>query len=129
MTEKKSKMKVLIVEDDPFISDIYVVELESRGYKVELAVDGEDAMSKINKGHYALVVLDLLMPKKDGFQVLTEIKNNPNLKMPVIVLSNLGRKEHISKAMDMGAADYLIKTQFTPQEVVEKIDQVIQENK
>ena len=128
MTAKENKVKVLIVEDDPFISDIYVVELESKGFKVDLAVDGEDAMKKLTKDHYSLVVLDLLMPKKDGFQVLSEIKANPNLKTPVLILSNLGRKEHISKAMDMGAADYLIKTQFTPQEVVKKIEEIIDEN-
>jgi DNA-binding response OmpR family regulator len=125
MAGKKQKVKILIVEDDPFISDIYSVELENKGYEVVLAVDGEEAMQKINSGAFSLVLLDILMPKKDGFSVLNEIKANPNLKTPVIVLSNLGRKEDISKALDMGASDYIIKTQYTPQEVVDKIESVL----
>jgi len=128
MPDQEKKIKVLIIEDDPFISDIYVVEMENQGFDVELAIDGEDAIKKLNENHYSIALLDLLMPKKDGFAVLTEINSNPNLKVPVIVLSNLGRKEHISKALDMGASDYIIKTQFTPQEVVDKVKAVLKKN-
>jgi DNA-binding response OmpR family regulator len=125
----KKKLKILIVEDDPFISDIYVVELESKGYEVEVVSDGEKAIKEIEKKENDLILLDILMPIKDGFSVLGEIKSNPSLKIPVIVLSNLGRKDHIKKAIDMGAADYIIKTQFTPQEVVKKIEEVAKKNK
>ncbi|MBD3244573.1 MAG: response regulator [Candidatus Moranbacteria bacterium] len=122
-----SKRKILIAEDDPFISEIYLTDLETKGYQVEIATDGQQAIEKLNSGPYSLVLLDILMPKKDGFAVLSEINANPNIEIPVIVLSNLGRKEHISKALDMGAQDYIIKTQFTPQEVVDKIEKVLKE--
>ena len=122
--------KVLIVEDDPFISDIYMVELENQGYEVELAPNGEKAMEKLNKDSFDLMLLDILMPQKDGFAVLKELKDNPNFKMAVIVLSNLGKKEHIEKAIELGANDYIIKTQFTPQEVLGKIKEIfLEQNK
>ena len=129
MIAKKLK-KVLIVEDDPFISDIYMVELENQGYEVELAPNGEKAMEKLNKDSFDLMLLDILMPQKDGFAVLKELKDNPNFKMAVIVLSNLGKKEHIEKAIELGANDYIIKTQFTPQEVLGKIKEIfLEQNK
>ena len=122
--------KVLIVEDDPFISDIYMVELENQGYEVELAPNGEKAMEKLNQDSFDLMLLDILMPQKDGFAVLKELKDNPNFKMAVIVLSNLGKKEHIEKAIELGANDYIIKTQFTPQEVLGKIKEIfLEQNK
>ena len=122
--------KVLIVEDDPFISDIYMVELENQGYEVELAPNGEKAMEKLNQDSFDLMLLDILMPQKDGFAVLKELKDNPNFKMAVIVLSNLGKKEHIEKAIELGANDYIIKTQFTPQEVIGKIKEIfLEQNK
>ncbi|MEA3273192.1 MAG: response regulator transcription factor [Patescibacteria group bacterium] len=123
MISKKLK-KVLIVEDDPFISDIYMVELENQGYEVDLAPDGDKAMEKLNQNSFDLMLLDILMPQKDGFAVLKELKDNPNFKMAVIVLSNLGKKEHIEKAIELGANDYIIKTQFTPQEVISKIEEI-----
>ena len=129
MIAKKLK-KVLIVEDDPFISDIYMVELENQGYEVELAPNGEKAMEKLNQDSFDLMLLDILMPQKDGFAVLKELKDNPNFKMAVIVLSNLGKKEHIEKAIELGANDYIIKTQFTPQEVLGKIKEIfLEQNK
>jgi DNA-binding response OmpR family regulator len=129
MIAKKFK-KVLIVEDDPFISDIYMVELGNQGYEVELAPNGEKAMEKLNQDSFDLMLLDILMPQKDGFAVLKELKDNPNFKMAVIVLSNLGKKEHIEKAIELGANDYIIKTQFTPQEVIGKIKEIfLEQNK
>lgn len=116
--------KVLIVEDDPFISDIYMVELENQGYAVELAFDGEEAVKKISQNPFDVMLLDILMPRKDGFAVLKEIKNNPNFETAVIVLSNLGKQEQIERALDLGANDYIVKTQFTPQEVIGKIKEI-----
>ncbi len=87
-------------------------------------------MEKLNQDSFDLMLLDILMPQKDGFAVLKELKDNPNFKMAVIVLSNLGKKEHIEKAIELGANDYIIKTQFTPQEVIGKIKEIfLEQNK
>lgn len=124
MTEKKQK-KIIIVEDDPFIADIYLVELENNGYDVDVTANGQEAINKIKSQSYDLMLLDILMPQKDGFAVLNEIKANPDLELDVIVLTNLAGDDYIKKAMDLGAKDYIIKTQFTPKEVLEKIKEIL----
>lgn len=127
--EAENEKKILVVEDDPFISDIYVMELENQGYKVSVVNDGEEATDILRNNYFEVILLDIIMPKKDGMTVLSEIKANPSLtKIPVLILSNLGRKETMKKALDLGAEDYIIKTQFTPQEVVKKVKSII-ENK
>ncbi|MBU2025488.1 MAG: response regulator [Patescibacteria group bacterium] len=124
MNEKKAK-KIIIVEDDPFIADIYLVELENNGYDVEITKDGQEALEKIKNQKFDLMLLDILMPQKDGFAVLNEIKANPNLDLEVIVLTNLAGDDYIKKAMDLGAKDYIVKTQFTPKEVLRKIKEIL----
>ncbi|MBD3238719.1 MAG: response regulator [Candidatus Moranbacteria bacterium] len=119
------KRRILIVEDDPFISSIYLTGLQNKGYEVDVVNDGQQAIEKLANTPYSLILLDLLMPKKDGFSVLTDLEANPNINVPVIVLTNLGRKEHISKAMDMGAKDYIIKSQYSTDEVIERIENVL----
>jgi len=117
--------KILIVEDDPFIADIYLMELENKGYSAEIAGDGEDAMKRIKSHPYDLILLDIMLPKKDGFSVLSELRSNSTIKTPVVILSNLGQQADIKKAMSLGADDYIIKTHFTPREVLEKIEQLL----
>jgi len=122
--------KVLIVEDDPFIADVYVLKLESEGYDVETAEDGLIGLKKIKQKKYDIILLDILMPNMDGFKVLEQIKMNPEVsKIPVVILTNLSQKKDIQKGLDLGATDYIIKTKFTPSEVVKTINKVLETNK
>ena len=124
MTDKKAK--VLIVDDDAFLSGIYATKLELEGFEVVSARDGEDGLKAAAKEMPDLILLDVLMPKLDGFEVLKRLKADAAVKaIPVIMLTNLGQKEDIEKGMQEGAADYLIKAHFVPAEAVEKIKKVL----
>ncbi|MBI2058083.1 MAG: response regulator [Candidatus Yanofskybacteria bacterium] len=113
--------KILIAEDEDILLNVLKDRFEAEGWEVTLAKNGEEAVVAINKSKFDLVLLDLLMPKKDGFEVLKEVKGNPELKsLPIIVLSNLGGDEDIKKAMALGANDYYVKTQHPMSEIVEK---------
>ena len=113
---------VLIVEDESFLTMALKDNLITEGCTVDVAEDGSEAIEKIRKKKPDLILLDILMPKKDGFYVLGEIKNNPEWKLiPVIVLSNLGEDITIKRALEMGADDYFVKSQHTIQEVIEKV--------
>lgn len=119
--------KVLIVEDDPFIADVYVLKLESEGYSVETAEDGILGLEALKKKKFDVVLLDILMPNMDGFKVLEQIKKNPTISQtPVIILTNLSQKKDIQKGIELGASDYIIKTKFTPTEVVKTIAKVLE---
>jgi DNA-binding response OmpR family regulator len=120
------KVKVLIVDDDAFLSGIYATKLEIDGFLVSTARDGEEGLKAAMKDKPDLILLDVLMPKLDGFEVLKKLKSDPDLKaVPVIMLTNLGQKEDIEKGIQDGAADYLIKAHFVPAEAVEKIKKVL----
>ncbi|MBP6889687.1 MAG: response regulator [Candidatus Moranbacteria bacterium] len=113
---------VLIVEDDPFYSSIYKTKVEKEGISSVLVHDGEAALKAIREKRPAVIVLDLIMPGKDGFQVLEELKASGLLKdIVVLVLSNLSQNEDIKRVMDLGATEYLIKSNVPLQEVVAKI--------
>ncbi|MBP7811723.1 MAG: response regulator [Candidatus Moranbacteria bacterium] len=119
MSEEKY---VLIVEDDPFYSSIYKTKVEKEGLRSVLVHDGAAALQAIRKERPAVVVLDLIMPGKDGFQVLQELKADPAFKdLVVLVLSNLSQDEDIKRVMGMGATEYLIKSNVPLQEVIMKI--------
>ncbi|MDP3778971.1 MAG: response regulator [bacterium] len=114
--------KILIVEDEEFLIRALKDNLESEGCSVDTAANGEEAVEHIKKMKPDIILLDLLMPKKDGFYVLEEIKKNSDWKLiPVIVLSNLGGDADIKQALAMGANDYFIKSQHPIEEVIEKI--------
>jgi len=117
---------ILVVEDDTFLENLIVQRLKNEGFKVEWFPEGKAALEFLKKTIPVLVVLDLLLPGLDGFQILQEIRADPRLKeLPVIVLSNLGEQEHISRAKMLGADDYLVKAHFTLGEIVEKINKLI----
>lgn len=119
MSEEKY---VLIVEDDPFYSNIYKTKIEKEGLAAVLAGDGEKALKVAMEKKPALVVLDLIMPGKDGFQTLVEMRADPNLKdIPVVVLSNLSQEEDIKRVMDLGAKEYIIKSNVPISELIQKI--------
>ncbi len=119
-------MKIVIVEDEEILIKVLKEKFEKEGFKVSLAADGVEAMSVIKKVKPEAVLLDLVLPKKDGFEVLEELKSNGDLKMiPVIILSNLGQDEEIKRALQLGAVDYLVKTQHPINEVVEKVKAIL----
>lgn len=117
---------ILIVEDDKFLRDLIVRKLTREGYKVSEAIDGEEGLKKIKAEKPGLVLLDLILPGVDGFEVLAAIKNSPELlKIPVLIISNLGQEEDVKRALGLGAVDYIIKAHFTPNEIVEKVKSII----
>lgn len=118
MPEKK---KILIVEDDQFLHKILVTKIKAAGFDFISAYDGEDALKKVEKLP-DLILLDLILPQMSGFEFLSEIKGNPKFKnIPVIVLSNLGQEEDLERAKSLGAQDYLVKANFSMDEVMKKI--------
>lgn len=117
---------ILIVEDDEFLRNLLNTKLSSEGFKVTFAIDGQEGIKKIKDEKPSLILLDLLLPLVDGFEVLESAKNNADTKsIPVIILSNLDRKEDIDKGLKMGAIDYIIKSQFTIEEIIKKIKQAV----
>lgn len=123
----EDKKKVFIVEDDEFLRSLNAKKLEGEGYEVAVAVDGPSAITSIPQVLPDLIFLDLLLPGgKDGFDVLSAIKADEKTKnIPVIVFSNLGQKEDIEKARALGAQDFLVKANFTLDDVVLKIKEVL----
>jgi two-component system, OmpR family, alkaline phosphatase synthesis response regulator PhoP len=116
------KKKILLAEDDKFISRAYEDGLGKAGFEVVVANDGGEAIAKVKSEKPDIVLLDLIMPTKNGFEVLEELKLDPDLsKIPVVVLSNLGQDSDVKKSKDLGAVDYLVKSNFSMKEVIEKI--------
>ena len=106
-------MKIIVIEDDNFFQNFYSLKLKELGYQVDIAVDGQDALTKIKASTPNLILLDLIMPVMDGFQFLEEIKKDPLLnKIPIIVFSTLGQESDVKKAMSLGAVDYINKSFF-----------------
>lgn len=115
-------MKILIVEDDNFFQKFYTRKLQEIGYETEMASDGEEAMAKLQTFSPDIMLLDIIMPKKNGFQVLEEIKQNPAIqKIPVIVFSTLGQEKDVEKAKTLGAVDFINKSYFDFENLVTKI--------
>lgn len=118
--------KILVVEDDKYLINAYRLKLSKMGFEVHLAMDGDEALTALATLHPDVILLDLVMPKRDGFSVLEEVKKNPNLKsIPVIITSNLGQKEDIDRGMKLGAADYIVKSDTPIEAIAEKITSVI----
>lgn len=115
------RKKLLIVEDDEHVSKVYEAKFTKEGFETVFARNGEEGVTKIASEKPDLIILDLMVPKKDGFVVLEEIKKNPELaKIPVIVLSNLGQESDKARAMALGANEYLVKIDYSMQEVVNR---------
>ncbi len=118
--------KILIVEDDKFLRDLLERKLKKEEFTIETAIDGEEAIDKINSWLPDLILLDLIIPKIDGFEVLRQSKSKPATKdIPVVILSNLGQQGEIEKGLNLGAVDYLVKAHLTPDEIVVKIKKIL----
>jgi len=120
----KLNINVLLVEDDSFLRDISSRKLTKEGFTVFEAIDGEQAVQGASQVKPDIILLDIILPVYDGFQILEKIRSNPDSsinKIPIIMLSNLGQDNDIKRALDMGANDYLVKAHFTTEEIVGKI--------
>jgi DNA-binding response OmpR family regulator len=120
--------KILVAEDDKFLVNAYRVKLTKSNYEVKIASDGEELFKVLGEFTPDLIILDLVMPKKDGFLALSELKSSEKWKdIPCIVASNLGQKEDIEKAKSLGASDYIVKTDLSMAKVLEKIKAIVGE--
>lgn len=118
--------KILIAEDEVALQDALQKAFAAEGYVVEQAFDGEEALLKAKSGKPDIMLLDLVMPKKHGFEVLEEIKVDEELKrIPVLVLTNLEESEDVMKAIELGARGYLIKANYALKEVLSKVKEVL----
>lgn len=120
--------KVLLVEDDLQISKVYEIQLKKEGILTVLAHDGEEAMELFIKEKPDLIILDLMLPKRDGFGVLEDVrKNHRNTEIPIIVISNLGQKDDKTRAISLGATEYMIKVDHSIKEIVDKVKKYLGE--
>ncbi len=126
-TSENTQKTIMIVEDDLFIGDIYEVKLKGAGFDVVLVNNGRDAVKKLESGIKPhIILLDIIMPYMDGFDFLDVINKREEWKtIPVILLTNLSQKEDVERGMKLGAKDYLIKSHFTPKEVLAKVEKYI----
>ncbi|TSC78677.1 MAG: putative OmpR family two-component system response regulator [Parcubacteria group bacterium Gr01-1014_33] len=123
----ESAKKILIVDDDPFILDMYVLKFKEHGFQVEVAHEGKEGIVKAKEFQPDVILLDVVMPAMDGFDVLKKLKENVNGKTPkLIFLTNFGQREDVERGMRLGADDYIIKAHFTPTEIVTKVKEVLE---
>ena len=113
---------ILVIEDDSFLRELLVDKLNAQGYEVRAAVDGTEAHKYLEKELPDIIILDLILPDLNGFDILERITTDERTKkVPVIILSNLDQKEDIDKAMSLGAVDFMIKANFSLTEIIARI--------
>ena len=120
--------KILVVEDDKFLRDLIIGKLKEEGFEVIFAIDGADGLKQAREAKPDLVLLDLILPTLNGFEVLKQMKEDSSQEIksiPVVILSNLGQQEDVKKGLDLGAVDFLIKANYTLSEIVEKAKEVL----
>lgn len=119
-------MKILLVEDDPLLADIYTTKLQEAGFSLQVVSDGAKVVEEARAAKPDIVLLDIVLPNIDGWEVLRALKADGELKnTKIIILSNLGQKEEVEKGLQMGAARYLVKAHYTPSQVAEEIQNVV----
>ena len=123
--ERSKNPKILIIDDDPFIADMYVIKFKEERFTIETAHDGKEGLRKIKEYQPDVVLLDVVMPVMDGFQVLEELKKDPVRGVKIILLTNLGQQQDVERGMHLGAVDYVVKAHFTPSEVAKKVKEVL----
>ena len=120
--------KILLVEDDPFLSSLLKNRLQKEKFEITLAKDGEEAINLIKGSKFDLVLLDIILPKKSGFEVMEEIRDDPQLgKILIIIVSNLGQPEDITRGQQLGAIEYFIKAKTSIDELVVKIKEILEQ--
>src|SRR3970282_1695659 len=119
-----------MIEDDPVLQRMYISKLTEGGYEVDLARDGSEGVYKALNTNPDIVLLDLVLPKVDGFHILAEMRKNPKTqKTPVIIMSNQGQAEDATKALKLGADDYIVKLNNPPSTVIKKIQALLSQTK
>jgi len=121
--------KVIVIDDDAYIRELYVEVLKGEGYTVDFASNGEEAYNKLSQGGYDLVLLDIMMPKMDGLGIIEALKKNPPpvKNGPILLLTNLDHEPLIKDAMGEGAAAFIIKADITPEDLVEQVKKYLVE--
>jgi DNA-binding response OmpR family regulator len=119
---EENAKKILIVEDDIHVSKVFQIQLEKAGFISLLAFDGEEALKILENEKPNLILLDLMIPKKDGFEVIEEIRKKPEFtNTPVVIISNLGQDSDKARALGLGATEYLVKIDYSIQEIINKV--------
>jgi len=127
--KEDSEIKVLIVEDDVYISEMYKIKFESENYKIVVTDNGSEIIKIVEKEKPDIILLDIVMPVMDGFDVLKIIKSNKKFNnVPVVMLTNLSQKESIERVFELGAKSYIVKSHFTPSEVVKKVKDILDDD-
>jgi len=126
MNKDEQKKYILVIEDDKFYCNIFQTKFTQAGYDILVAFNGNLGIQAAAKRKPDLILLDLIMPEKDGFETLKELKADPTMKeVPIVVLSNLGQVDDIEKAKALGANDYIVKANISLQGVIEKVQQYL----
>lgn len=123
--------RILVVEDDQFLRELYVDVLSSAGYQIEQAPDGEIGYNLMKKGGYDLVLLDIMLPKMDGISILKKLSQETPPEIPnqiVVILSNLGQDSVIAEAINLGARGYMIKSDLTPEQALNEVKRYLSES-
>ena len=125
MPEQNKKL-ILIVEDDIFVRELVSMKLREAKYTVTTSSDGQDGLYKLLSGQYDIALLDLMLPNKTGLEILAEFRANkaPNYNPKIIIMSNLSEQEKITECLKLGVVDYIIKSHYSPTEIVAKINQL-----
>jgi len=125
MTDSK-KIKVLVVEDEHMLAEMYATKFAMDGFEVEKAFDGADGLEKAKQVSPDIILLDVIMPKLDGFAVLKELRSDAKFAhTPILLLTNLGQDDDIKKGKELGANDYFVKANHTPADVVTKVKELL----
>jgi len=121
MTDQIAK-KIIVVEDEQYLRDLYIQILQQEGYRVDSAEDGDIAFEKLSKNQYDLVLLDVILPKMDGLQILEKLSKMGGRKFDnTVLLTNLGQDLVVAKALDYGVRGYMIKSDYTPEEMINEV--------
>ncbi|MDP2720931.1 MAG: response regulator [bacterium] len=125
---KEEKIKVLLIEDEKEVAELYKLKLTLDGYEVVTADNGQEGLEKAFKENPELIFLDIKMPGMDGFEVLKKLRESPKTKeLPVVILSNFDEQDLIEKGLTLGANEFLIKSQFTPEDISRKVKSWVNE--
>jgi two-component system, response regulator len=125
-----TKPKILIVEDDDLLTNMYKTKFAAEGFDVITAGDGEEGLQKMKEHNLVLVIMDIMMPKLSGIQLLELAKKDSALsKIPILMLSNLGSVQQIEKAKKLGAVNFLIKANYTPNQIISYIKKMLHKKK
>jgi len=117
---------ILLVEDDPFVVDIYTTKFKEAGFNIDVAENGEEALRKLKEKKPDLLILDIVLPNIDGWELLGKIRSDLGLEdLRVVVLSNLSKKSEVDKSVEFGVIKYFIKAHYTPSEIVEEIKKIL----